>query len=156
MARDARGRQHVPPLVSVQSALRYVVLTLALACFGGVAFSQDPAATTAQRVAREWLALTDAGNAAASWDAAARQFKNAMTRDGWAEALKQARDPLGALTQRSVLSTEFTTSFPGAPDSNYAIVLFRSAFAKKAVAVETVTLERESDDAWRVVGYVVR
>ena len=87
MARDARGRQHVPPLVSVQSALRYVILTLALACFGGVAFSQDPAATTAQRVAREWLALTDAGNAAASWDAAARQFKNAMTRDGWAEAL---------------------------------------------------------------------
>ena len=137
MARDARGRQHVPPLVSVQSALRYVVLTLALACFGGVAFSQDPAATTAQRVAREWLALTDAGNAAASWDAAARH-------------------PLGALTQRSVLSTEFTTSFPGAPDSKYAIVLFRSAFAKKADAVETVTLERESDDAWRVVGYVIR
>jgi hypothetical protein len=142
--------------VSVQSALRYVILTLALACCAGVAFSQDPAATTAQRVAREWLALTDAGNDAASWDAAAHQFKNAMTRDRWAQDLKQKREPLGALTQRSVLQTTFATSFRGAPDSNYAIVVFRTTFAKKADAVETVALERESDDAWRVVGYDIR
>ena len=83
-------------------------------------------------------------------------FKSALPRDRWADSLHKARDPLGALAQRTVLSTTFATSFPGAPDGNYAIVLFRTSFAKKTDATETVTLEREADGAWRVVGYVIR
>jgi len=142
--------------VIVRPAIRYAVLAFALAWWSGAALAQDPEATTVQRVARDWLALTDSGNGAGSWDAAARQFKNAVPRDRWVESLKQARDPLGKTEQRSVLSTTFATSFPGAPDGNYAIVLFRASFAKKADAAESVTLERESDGAWRVVGYFIR
>jgi len=102
--------------VIVRSALRCVLLAPALVCWAATAAAQDPASTTVQSTARDWLALTDAGNAAGSWDAAARQFKNAMTRDGWVESLKKARDPLGKLEQRTVLSTTFANSFPGAPD----------------------------------------
>jgi hypothetical protein len=142
--------------VIVASTLRYAVLALSLACWSAIAPAQNPDATTVQRIARDWLALTDSGNGAASWDAAARQFKNAMTRDRWIESLKLARDPLGKVEQRSVLSTTFATSFPGAPDGNYAIVLFRASFAKKPDAAESLTLERESDGAWRVVGYFIR
>ena len=79
-----------------------------------------------------------------------------MTRERWVASLKQARDPLGKVEQRSVLSTNFATSFPGAPEGTYAIVLFRTSFAKKTDATETVTLEREADGAWRVVGYFIR
>jgi hypothetical protein len=100
--------------------------------------------------------LTDAGDGARSHAAAGQQFKKAMSSDGWAKALKTARDPYGKMEQRTVLSTTFATSFPGAPDGNYAIVLFRTAFAKKTDASETVTLERESDGGWRVVGYFIR
>jgi Protein of unknown function (DUF4019) len=156
MARDTRGRQHVFALVNISSALRYAVFALSLACWSAIALAQDPEATTVQRVARDWLALTDSGDGGGSWDAAARQFKNAVPRDRWIESLKQARDPLGTVEQRSVLSTTFATSFPGAPDGNYAIVLFRASFAKKADAAESLTLERESDGAWRVVGYFIR
>jgi hypothetical protein len=138
------------------STIRCAVLAVALACWSAVALGQDPAATTVQHTARDWLVLTDRGDGAASWDAAARQFKNALPRDRWADSLQKARDPFGALAQRTVLSTTFATSFPGAPDGNYAIVLFRTSFAKKTDASETVTLEREADGAWRVVGYVIR
>ena len=142
--------------MTIRSTLRHALLALTLLCWGTAALAQDPASTTVQSIARDWLALTDVGNAAGSWDAAARQFKNAIPRGGWVESLKKARDPFGKLEQRTVLSTSFATSFPGAPDGNYAIVLFRTSFAKKTDATETVTLERESDGAWRVVGYFVR
>ena len=135
--------------------VRCAAPAVALACLSTLALAQNPDATTVQGIARDWLVLTDRGDAGASWDAAARQFRNALPRDRWAASLQKARDPLGAITQRAVLSTTFATSFPGAPDGNYAIVLFRSSFAKKADATETVTLEREADGAWRVVGYLI-
>jgi Protein of unknown function (DUF4019) len=138
------------------STVRCAALAVALAYWSALALGQDPAATTVQHAARDWLALTDRGDGAASWDAAARQFKNALPRDHWADSLRKARDPFGTLAQRTVLSTTFATSFPGAPDGTYAMVLFRTSFAKKTDATETVTLEREGDGAWRVVGYFIR
>jgi hypothetical protein len=138
------------------STVRWAALAIALACWSTLAVAQDPVATTVQHVARDWLALTDRGDGAASWDAAASQFKKALPRERWTDSLKKARDPFGALAQRTVLSTTFATSFPGAPDGNYAMVLFRTSFAKKTDATETVTLEREGDGAWRVVGYFIR
>ena len=140
----------------VRHALACALAAVVAACFVPAGLAQDPASTTVQRAARDWLALTDADKAAESFDAAGKQFKNAMTRDGWVDALKKARDPFGKMEQRTVLSTTFATSFPGAPDGNYAIVLFRTSFAKKTDASETVTLEREADGAWRVVGYFIR
>lgn len=154
MACDARGGQRV--FAIVKSLSRYATCVLIWAFVAATAHAQDPESITVQRIARDWLALTDAGNGAASWEAAAQLFKNAMPRDRWIELLKQVRDPLGKLDQRSVLSTNFATSFPGAPDGNYAIVLFRTSFAKKADGAESVTLQRESDGAWRVVGYFIR
>src|SRR5512132_2435566 len=131
---------------------RWAALAIALAWGPTLALAQDPAATTVQHAARDWLALTDRSDGAASWDAAAGQFKKALPREHWADSLKKVRDPFGALAKRTALSTTFATSFPGAPDGNYAIVLFRTSFTKKTDATETVTLEREGDGAWRVVG----
>ena len=49
-----------------------------------------------------------------------------------------------------------TKSFPGAPDGEYSLLVFRSTFANKTDSRETVTLEREADGNWRVIGYFVR
>jgi hypothetical protein len=136
--------------------VRQAALALSLAGFAVAAAAQDTAAIGVQQVAREWLVLTDRGDAAASYAAAAQQFKRAVTVEQWTQALTAARKPLGALERRSVLSTTFQKSFPGAPDGTYALVLFRASFSKKADARETVTLERESDGVWRIVGYFIR
>ena len=122
----------------------------------GVAAAQSPRASLVQETARSWLAMTDRGDAAASWQAAGPPFQRAITPERWAESLAQVRPPLGALTGRAVQSTEFRNTFPGAPDGDYAVVVFHTTFSKKAVASEMVTLQREGDGTWRVIGYLIR
>jgi hypothetical protein len=91
-----------------------------------------------------------------SWKSAGKKFQDAMSVDRWAKSLKQVRTPLGELSQRTAIATQFRKTFPGAPDGDYAIVLFRTNFAKKRDGSETVTLEHEVDGAWRVIGYSIR
>jgi len=137
-------------------ALRAVLALAAALCYAGHVAAQDPRASLAQEAARAWLSHTDRGDAAASWKDAGKQFRNAITVERWAQSLNRVRPPLGAVLQRALLKTQFRNSFPGAPDGEYAVVVFRTTFAKKASASETVTLEHESDGAWRVVGYFVQ
>jgi hypothetical protein len=42
------------------------------------------------------------------------------------------------------------------PAGDYAVLLFRTAFERQTVAGETVTLEREKDGRWRVIGYFIQ
>ncbi len=132
-----------------------LALGAGLFCAGEL-FAQDPRASLVQETARTWLADTDRGDAAQSWKNAGKQFRNAITVERWADSLKQVRPPLGALSQRAALATQFRKNFPGAPDGEYAIVVFRTTFAKKMDARETLTLEHEADGVWRVIGYFIR
>jgi hypothetical protein len=122
----------------------------------GVASAQDPRAAEVQRAAREWLELTDRFDGIGSREAAGKRFKAAMTADQWSLALRRERSPLGKLEQRTLLQTLFEKSFDGLPEGDYALVSFRSAFANRPDARETVTLEREADGRWRVIGYFLR
>jgi len=139
---------------------RRVLLLIVACCLSaagvGSAWAQDPRGTAAQKEARAWLALTDRGDAAASWRAAGKPFQDAISADKWGESLKQVRPPLGAVVERSILSTEFPKTFPGAPAGEYALLVFRTSFANKIDSNETVTLQREADGVWRVVGYFVK
>lgn len=120
------------------------------------ALAQDPRASAAIAAARDWLVLTDRGEFAASHAKAGAKFKSVLDADRWTAALKKERGPRGALVTRTVVRSTFQTTLPGAPDGDYALVLFRTSFAKATDAAETVTLEREPDGAWRVVGYFIR
>jgi hypothetical protein len=132
---------------------------LALICLAwlatGAALAQDPKATAAQAAARDWLALADRSDAQGSWNAAGKKFQVAMPMSGWADALAKARDPLGPVRGRTIFKTGFKETFPGAPESDYALILYTTSFANKARSRETLTLERESDGKWRVVGYSI-
>jgi Protein of unknown function (DUF4019) len=138
-----------------RSALLVVVCSLFLVGIGSAA-AQDPRATSAQIQARNWLELTDGGDALASWKAAGKKFQDAITAERWADSLKQVRPPLGATSERTLLSTQFTKGFSGAPEGDYVLLTFRSNFANKTDSRETVTLEREGDGVWRVIGYFIR
>jgi hypothetical protein len=121
------------------------------------ALAQDPRTTAVQQAARAFLALTDRDDGMASWQLAGKQFQNAITDVRWTEALHGVRVPLGSVVERALLSTKFTTNFAGAAaEGDYALLLFRTSFDNRTDARETVTLERESDGAWRVIGYFIR
>lgn len=112
------------------------------------AVSSAEAAT--ERSARDWLAIVDAGRWEESWRATAEAFRSLNTATAWADASVEARTPLGEVRSREAIAHE---SVP-APPHGYALVRFRTSFANRAQAVETVTLSRE-DEAWKVVGYYI-
>jgi hypothetical protein len=139
--------------------LRRRALLVALAGCAAIALparAQDARSAEAQKAARDWLVLSDRLDGPASRVAAGRKFQAAITVERWTAALTQVRGSVGALVQRAIVSTRFVPTFPGAPDGDYAIVEFRAAFEAKADALETLSLEREVDGVWRVIGYYIQ
>ena len=113
----------------------------------------DPAA---ERAARDWLALTDRGEAAASWEAATSLFRRAVSVQQWEQSLAAVRGSLGAVVSRRVETARAATELPGAPDGEYVVFQFASVFEHKRAAIETVTPMRDADGEWRVSGYFIR
>jgi para-nitrobenzyl esterase len=105
--------------------------------------------------ARAWLGLIDSKSWEQSWSAAGTIFKSQISAAGWASASQHAREPLGALSSRSLKSVIKTSSLPGAPDGQYEILQFQASFAQKSDATETVVLAHEPS-GWKVDGYFIR
>jgi hypothetical protein len=118
--------------------------------------AEKPEELAAQRAAESWLKLTDAGDAGASWDQAAKLFKGAVTKERWAQTLAGVRPPLGKVISRKLKSRQYNEKLPGAPDGKYVTIQYETAFEKKASAIETITPMLDPDGAWRVSGYFIR
>lgn len=136
------------------------LMTLALALFALLALPQTtpaPAAPGAEapdarvvEAARQWLTLVDQGRWDDSYRATGAAFRRLNTAAVWAAASERVRTPLGPMLSRTFVSQE---NLP-APPSAYEVVKFRTRFANKAEAIETVTLDRENGE-WHVVGVTV-
>ena len=124
----------------------------------GVAWAnpQEPATNAAQQAVETWLLLVDGEDYDATYDSAGAFFRNATTSEKWTAALRAVRAPLGSVTTRAVKSTTTAKTLPGAPDGEYVVFQFATAFERKQAATETVTAVKENDGAWRVVGYFIR
>jgi len=110
----------------------------------------------AQTSAEAWLALTDAGKYAESWQQAAALFKAAVTQEQWVNALNNVRTPLGKVISRKFKSATYTTSLPGGPSGEYVVIQFNTTFANRKDAVETITPTLDKDGQWRVSGYFIK
>ncbi len=102
-----------------------------------------------------WIALCDRGEGEASWRAAAKGFRAAITAEGWAQALAGVRVPLGEVKTRRLKSAQRETKVPGLPLGRHAILLFATDFSSGAGWTETLVLTRESD-GWRAAGYWIK
>lgn len=120
------------------------------------AAAQDPALSEARSAALEWLIVADADNATATHAAAAAKFRTTMTQAQWADALAQARAQFGAMAQRTFAGAQKADDPSAKAQGEFAVLVFRTSFAKRDAVVETLTMERESDGKWRVAGYSLR
>ena len=111
---------------------------------------------SAREQAAAWLALADTGDARGTWDAAGRTFQSSITLDAWGGKLQAARAPLGPLTSRVEAVAQQLDGLPGAPPGEYVVMQYHSVYDARAAVVETLTLQREPDGIWRVVGYFIR
>ncbi|MBO9580909.1 MAG: DUF4019 domain-containing protein [Sphingobium sp.] len=136
--------------------MSFAPIVYALASLSGSAQSAAPttAATAAETAtvaaARQWLTLLDAGDWKASYDATGKPFRDLNTSAVWADTSEHVRAPLGAVTSRSLIAVDHMP----APPHGYWVVKFRTNFANKANAVETLSLSWE-DNRWKVVGCMI-
>ncbi len=139
-------------------SIRLLLLALAgaAAFVAGCAPANPEAVEAATAAAEDWLALVDQGKYEESWQEAAQAFRNHVTAEEWTRQIQPIRDPLGDLQSREVSGASYATSLPGAPDGEYVIIRFKTAFANKGTAVETVTPMLDADGTWRVSGYFIK
>ena len=140
------------------------LMMLALGLFALLALPEvatttpPPAPTTASATvnpevvdaARKWLVLVDQGLWDESYRGTSPAFRKLNTLKVWAATSEQVRVPLGAMISRTFLSEE---NLP-APPAGYEVVKFRTSFANKADALETVSLDRAGGN-WRIVGVTI-
>ncbi|MGE5144631.1 MAG: DUF4019 domain-containing protein [Acidobacteriota bacterium] len=133
-------------------ALRLGAALLAIGLAGAV-LAQDPQTIAVQSAARTWLAFIDRGDAQGAWNSGGKKFQSALTPELWATELGKQQRQDGKPVERTVGPTRFQNKIPGMPDGQYAQILFRTRFANKPDGTEQLTLEREPDGQWRVIGY---
>jgi hypothetical protein len=136
--------------------VRSMIATLILLGAAAPAFSQAAPArkSTITAVtpapddrARQWLVLVDDKNYAQSWSEASKTFQSRQKTDAWATDAGAKRAPLGAVASRGLKSIDLSRN-------NIAVIRYDTVFARKAVAVETVTLAFENG-SWSVTDYSV-
>jgi DNA-binding CsgD family transcriptional regulator len=115
--------------------------------------TSPPAATSSAtdaavvQAAREWLELGDASKWDEALAATGASFHAANTLALWRSTSEKVRVPLGRMRSRTLIDAQ---EVPTPPNGGW-MVRFRTDFANKSGAVETLSLARE-DNAWKVVG----
>lgn len=131
------------------------LLLLAVLLVSGNALATDAKIRHAEQVAGKWLALIDGQRYQLSWEQSAILVRQQLDAAEWARAISAARQPLGNMLQRKLLSATYTTSLPGAPDGEYVVLQYQTRFENKKNSIETITPMLDGAE-WRVSGYYVR
>jgi hypothetical protein len=135
---------------------RLIFATLLLFSAAAPAFSQAAPAKkstitavtpTPDDRARQWLVLVDDKNYAQSWSEASKTFQSRQKVDAWATDAGAKRAPLGAVASRGLKSIDLSRN-------TTAVIRYDTVFARKAAAVETVTLVFENG-SWSVTDYSI-
>jgi len=141
----------------LKKAIAYLLAMILAVTMVSCQTTSEPYSTdTASVSATQWLELIDSGNYKKSWETASTLFKTQITVDEWISAAITARSPLGEVVSRKLTSQLYQTTLPGAPDGEYMVMEFRTAFTNKQSAIETITPMLETDGIWRVAGYYIR
>ena len=127
---------------------------IAAALFTAVLFAA-PANDQAGPSGVAWVKLIDSARYADSWREASTYFRSRVPQKQWVNMVQSVRAPLGALVTRKQRSITFETTLPGAPDGNYAVIVFDTTFQNKASAMEQLTVMADGEK-WRAAGYFIR
>ncbi|MEJ2200199.1 MAG: DUF4019 domain-containing protein [Desulfuromonadaceae bacterium] len=138
------------------TGIKVLVISLAVFLLTLAAFADPTKEKAAVGAAENFLQLIDSGQFAASWEVCSSLFKQQVPKQQWIRQLESILPTLGPLADRKLKSQQYTRSLPGAPDGEYVVIQFSSAFANKRNTLETVTPMLDRDGQWRVSGYYIR
>lgn len=148
--RGAASRR-VPLIVgAVVMSLAFALLLVAVPQTATPTTAVTAADRGAETAARTWLALVDTGRWDESFQQTGGDFRRLNTATTWAQVSQKVRAPLGAVRSRTLIGQEEVPAGPG----GYVLVKFRTSFANKADATETLTLAQENG-VWRIMGIYI-
>ena len=133
--------------------LPIVLGTLAIAV---TALAQDPRRNEAVAAAREWLALLDKHDVKQLYTASGKRFRQGISEEKWGEVAESGRQQFGVVKSRTLIAADSPPETPNRPKGEFMTVVFRADFDKRGVGTESLTLEREDDGKWRVIGYLMK
>jgi len=110
----------------------------------------------ALKAVEKWLELLDAGKYGETWDESAPFFRKNVSRKKWISSIEGLVKPMGEVKSRTRQDADYRTSLPGSPDGRYVVFTFKTVYAEKADAIETVTPMKDKDGKWRVSGYYIK
>jgi hypothetical protein len=139
-----------------QVRIPFLALTFCILVASPAMAADDPRTIAAIRAAENFLLLLDTGQYGQNWDTSASLFKKQMPKETWVQQIGDLLASVGMVKNRNIASAEYKTSLPGAPDGEYVVIHYRSSYAKKEEAVETVTPMLDKDGQWRVAGYYLK
>lgn len=108
-----------------------------------------------QVVVSNWLAMTDQGRYAESWDASSSMFKTTISKKEWVEVMTTLRKPLGNVISRKIIDIGNAENPKGLPNGEYMVYYYKTEFTSKGKTSELITLELSNDGQWRVLTYQI-
>ena len=135
---------------------RRVLAAMALSLVALPGWAQDPRQSAAVGAARDWLVLLDKHDIKQMYATSGKRFRDGISEEKWAQVAESGRQQFGAVKSRALLDAESPPETPNRPKGDFMTVVFRADFEKRGVGTESLTLEREDDGKWRVIGYLMK
>ena len=102
------------------------------------------------RFVEKWLSLIDKNRYPETWESMSDIFKKTSTKKQWLDDLNGFRKPLGKPLERKLLDvTESSEEDLG----KYLILQYQSLFKNNVSKGEAVSVIRDSEDEWKILGY---
>lgn len=133
-----------------------ILVVVSIFALGQLLRADETAEEAAVAASKAWLSLVDEGKYSESWDEAAQYFRLAMSKEQWQASSKAVRTPLGKVVSRNLKSKQYTQTLPGAPDGEYVVIQYETAFENKKSAIETITPMLDKNGEWRISGYYIK
>ena len=111
-----------------------------------------PKEETAIQVVEIWLSLVDEEKYPESWEGLAGLLKKNTQKKEWVNDLNQFRKPLGKLLERKL---QHETKSSEASVGEYLIFQYETSFENKKPVVEAVSVIKDNDGKWSILGYSI-
>lgn len=134
---------------------QFIAAILLLLCTSNSFASENNILNDVESSARSWLALTDQGRYPESWKKASTYLQEKKTESEWIKTVQAIKEPLGLKDTRYIATAGIKEGLSGFPEGEYVVVQFYTTFKKQALALETITLVKETNGSWRVVDYAI-
>jgi Protein of unknown function (DUF4019) len=143
-------------MVTIAFGRRRLLAAMALSAIAPTALAQDPRRNEAVSAARDWLVLLDKHDVKRLYTSSGKRFREGISEEKWGQVAESGRQQFGAVKSRTLVGAESPPETPNRPKGEFMTVVFRADFEKRGVGTESLTLERDDDGKWRVIGYLMK